>query len=760
MSDPKFEKYFKDDPELKKELERMRGTPFPPPKPTPKPDKTKKKEELKEIRFTQAPPPTEIKTLGEAEKAESYFKGASDEAKRVLDRQLKAIALQQQAIKDAEAKHQQIVSKRVGEKLTAKSQRAYKKYLDEYNEYMKKARNNESLSKENLDKINQAIKDLEEQLGIVSTFRAKKGKVVEGAKEYKVTYVEDGKSKTQTFDTLKKAENFVDEITTPKPGPIQDLMRARVIKQTDLIDGKVYYALDKPVDKLTIGQRRLLEQAGFILPLPGKSEAERYRNQIESTTNWLANQIYSDLVDKEEAEKVIKELEPIFLSTVKYGPDPTKEMIKKIDLRLAELEKKAKYKEYEGYTIAGLKPLPPEVVSARVAHIGLSATWGAAKATPFIVLGTSGGTVVSGLLAASMIATVANPKNQAMLKQYVREHPQQFVAELSGALVAGYTIAQVRSVYDKYKNEIPDTYTQQLEMQLATDVPDFPYPKGKAFPSYSWQEKQMYTDFVTKLSPEDVTKFMDYANNVYYFSESGGDFTAMSIPELLDLHPRLDTPFVIKPGAIYRPNIDRLTPKYSDIISSVKDQPGTYIVPAYLAAMSIIAEQGYISESDIDKLLKSIEVQNANMNVEELQATWTESELDDLTIPDVISIVDALPIEITTPIIEPITETTIEPVLEVPTMEIPGVEQPTEFPPEEPMRIGLPKFSEAKIRKFRIQLFRGPKSKYKVDFHYPRKDKQSVTVEARSYPEALNRAQRIRRVTQELPNMVDMRRVK
>lgn len=738
------------DSELKKRLERLRGTPIPSPKID---KKIEKREELKEIRFVQAPPPTEIKTIGEVKKAESYLKGASDEAKRTLDCQLKSIALQQQAIKDAEVSHKAIVRERSGKKLTKESQKAYKKYLDEYVEYLKNAKSNVSLSEENVEKINQAIKELEKQKQTVTKFRIKKGEVIAEPTQYKVTYTKDGKSKTETFDTIEKAKKFAESVSIPKRGPIQDLMRSRIIKQTDLVDGKIYYTLDKPVEKLTPGQRRLLEQAGFDLPLPGKTDAERYKNQVESTSSWLANLIHADLIDKKQAEKDIKELEPVYLSTIKYGPEQIGELIKKVDIKQAELEKKAKYEEYgKGYTLFGLEPLPPEVVKTRVAHLALSATVGATKSAPFIALGTVGGPVVSGLIGASMIATIANPKNQALLKQYVKEHPQQFIAELSGALALGYTVSQVKSLYNKYKHDIPDLYTQQFELQLATDVPDFPSVRTEEL--HPWFEETVYTKFLKGLSAEDAQKFLKSGEATLYFG-AGDEFgRPMSIYDLMEVHPKLDEPM-----AIYLPNVKRLVPKYADLITNVPGEKGMYVMPSVVAAMSIIAQQGYITDEDIQKLIKSIENQNLNINVEEIQIPWSDEFLETITVPDVIAIVDSIPITVTTPIIEPITSPTLEPVLDVPSVSIP--EQPQEvMPPEEPLpSFRLPK-DEKRMHQFRIQLFRGPKSKYRVDFHYPRKAKQFVTVEARSYPEALSKAQRIRRITHELPNMVDMRRVK
>lgn len=768
------------DPQLKKQIEQLRGTPFPPPKPKKIEPKIKKK--IEKLRGTPVPSPTllkiepgkpvQIKNYDDMKIVEYHLNKSLLTSKTNLDNQLKTITAQQQAIKDAKVRHDKIVNQRIGKKLTKKSKKAYEKYLDDYVKYLKKAEGNLSLSEKNVEKINKAIEDLKKQKGGLTAFTSKKDKVKFESAKYKITYKEDGKDKSKTFDTVDEAEKFAESISIPEYGPVQELMRSRIIKQTDLVDGKIYYELDKPVDKLTSGQRRLLERAGFNLPLPGKTEAKRYENQVESVTSWLADLIHADLIDKKLAEKTLKEVEPVYLSTVKYGPEPVGELIKKVDIKLAKLEEKAKYKEYEGYTLFGLKQYPPEVVKARVAHLGLSATVGAAKSAPFIALGTTGGPVISGLIAASMIATIANPENQAMLKQYVKEHPQQFVAELSGALALGYGVGQVKSLYNKYKNDIPDLYTQQLEMQLAKDTGVLPGPQPpepsthRALhpelypeePLHPWFEETVYTKFVSKLDPESALKFAKSADAVLYWGSGDEYGMPMSIYDLTELHPSLD-----KPMAIYLPNVRRLTPKYADLITKVPGEKGMYVMPSVVAAMSLIAQQGYITEEDIQNLIKSIENQNFKIDLDEITVPWSDEYLETITVPDVIAIVDSIPITVTTPIIESATDLTIDPITDFEfELDIPQIppEEPYEVPPPKEPKFGMIPKSDAKMRRFRAKLLHGPKSKYNVDFHYRRKEKQSVTVEARSYPEALSRAQRVRRITHELPNMVDMRRVR
>jgi len=90
----------------------------------------------------------------------------------------------------------------------------------------------------------------------------------------------------------------------------------------------------------------------------------------------------------------------------------------------------------------------------------------------------------------------------------------------------------------------------------------------------------------------------------------------------------------------------------------------------------------------------------------------------------------------------------------------PVPEEPTPPPPEEPTVPFLPKSKPEERRDIRLRLFSGPKEKYRVKFSYPKGQSQTLTVEARSFPEAVNRAQRSRRGNRYLPSVVDITKVR
>ena len=56
-------------------------------------------------------------------------------------------------------------------------------------------------------------------------------------------------------------------------------------------------------------------------------------------------------------------------------------------------------------------------------------------------------------------------------------------------------------------------------------------------------------------------------------------------------------------------------------------------------------------------------------------------------------------------------------------------------------------------------LFNGPIEKYRVKFTYPKGGKEVITVEAHSFPEAVNRAQMSRRPNKYPPSVCDIIKV-
>jgi len=117
------------------------------------------------------------------------------------------------------------------------------------------------------------------------------------------------------------------------------------------------------------------------------------------------------------------------------------------------------------------------------------------------------------------------------------------------------------------------------------------------------------------------------------------------------------------------------------------------------------------------------------------------------------------PIEITKQTPEQTPKQIPEQVLEQTTAPL---EEPTDTPEPLPVTMSIPlsKREQEKRREMNLSFFMGSKAVYVVTYGYPRGKGDSVTVEARSLPDAMNTAQRVKSPTRYLPNFVDIKLLK
>jgi len=211
------------------------------------------RDELKTIRFAQAPPPTYVKTAGEAEKATYYYENALDEVNRRINK----------AQNDKELLQKQLKSIMDNQsKYDPSSFIIYvnnaQKTIKEYDQYVKDLKDFKINTSNELENVQIWLKKLKKP----------SQKSVEPTKVYIVTWIENGIEKTKTFNKENEAEQFMLDLkfTPTDYGPIQQLMRSRLIKQSK-VDEKIIYSLTKPPEKYTLGQLELLKKAGFEIEI-------------------------------------------------------------------------------------------------------------------------------------------------------------------------------------------------------------------------------------------------------------------------------------------------------------------------------------------------------------------------------------------------------------------------------------------------------------------------------------------------------------
>ncbi|MFX0209079.1 MAG: hypothetical protein ACFFDT_24055 [Candidatus Hodarchaeota archaeon] len=199
--------------ELIKKLQEMRGTPITikssPPKPKIKPEIRRKREELKIIRFAQAPPPLKVKSIGEAQKAIYYYEQAINEAnRRTAQAQINKKQLQNQlqtVMRDQSKYDQSSFTIYVN-----KAQEAIKehdKYLDETNQMKQKIQKNLSSLKDYSTKIRETkVPKIVEPYPEVE--RIKEREKVRVSRQYVADQVKQTKTGKRFINTLPQVKSI------------------------------------------------------------------------------------------------------------------------------------------------------------------------------------------------------------------------------------------------------------------------------------------------------------------------------------------------------------------------------------------------------------------------------------------------------------------------------------------------------------------------------------------------------------------------
>ena len=94
-------------------------------------------------------------------------------------------------------------------------------------------------------------------------------------------------------------------------------------------------------------------------------------------------------------------------------------------------------------------------------------------------------------------------------------------------------------------------------------------------------------------------------------------------------------------------------------------------------------------------------------------------------------------------------QTQIQEITPIPTPEL--EETPPTTPP---LRLSLEE--EKKRKEINLKLFNGPRERYRVKFTYPKGGKEAITVDARSFPEAIDKAQMARKPNKYPPSITDV----
>ena len=502
-----------------------------------------------------------------------------------------------------------------------------------------------------------------------------------------------------------------------------------------------------------------------------------YSTRVSKQVQFITEFIGADIKNDKQREKAIKEFSPLYAQTVGTSEDAGEKLVREVDLKIRNYEKMADYA-----TPLGIDELTgPDrkanmnKLKARFAHMTLATDKAFIVSVPIIALGAVGGPITTGLIAAAGVASLANPANVAELDKYVQAHPQTFLASLGGALLAGVTVSEVSKAFKLHTKNMKLAERRKLETQYDKMIDDYAYleqKKGAEFPTKAIEipeafqgqikgeiiisnpvnptQEMMARVIRNSIAEYGSKEFTDFFNDPksklsFYMDSGQGIMDPMTVPEMLNKYPGLKEPWYNP--AFADPNILNK----ANIVAR-SNNPNINYSPLLAAALVQISKQGYITEEQVKELIL---INQKNLSLLKQQGIqipqdFSESKLNDLSLPDIAALIDFPTAEINAQ-----TQETIQDIIQLP--------QDTPYPPPpltpeiiEPSKItpilGLGPAEIKKRKEMNLQLFHGAKAKYRVS--YPDLKQVIGPLEARSLSDALGKAQRQRKMGKRLPRTI------
>jgi len=595
----------------------------------------------------------------------------------------------------------------------------------------------------------------------------------EGWKEYKAAV-------RKTKSEINEAENELKKYKTQTTKYKTALNANEVIEAAnDVIDksNKIIEQSNKDRKAIYESQKRLYDAVNFK-----NNRTQKFIDDLGEEFNTAALQLFDQInakvKDSKAASKAVEALAPVYAETVKVKQSIGK-LFNEIQERKRDAESRAEWDKLKGERLTASQTV------ARLEHLALASSDAFVKTLPAAVVATTG-YIGAGLVAASSVAYFVSPKNRYYTAAFIGKHPQEFYASIAGSLAAGYSVSKVRVVYNKYKAEIKSTALKNKMDKLIDDYAYLEQHKGAEYPSRAieipepeggvvvlnepmneeiWIANKFFKGVSDgRNAPQDIQSWLMQNKKIQFmYGPSTTKLTPSSTEDIVVKYPQLNDPFIHP--AFQDPTLFGK----SNLVARV---PGSNVqaVPLMSVVLNRIAQQGYITDAEIKKIIEANKLNADDIKKLGITSLWSLSDLKELNIPDAVILVGGKTIDLNE--VKEISKATqdqiqelaqleeLEPIEEPPPPTPVIVPEPTPPPPEEPEK--PPKLSLAdqqKRRELNLRLHNGPREKYRVKISFPHGQSQTLTVEARSFPEAVNKAQRSRRGNRYLPSEVDVERI-
>ena len=528
----------------------------------------------------------------------------------------------------------------------------------------------------------------------------------------------------------------------------------------------------KKVYKYKSQAQKYIKEHTTTKPKEPKTTVQR---RSEAQKGFISDLIQADIKDPKKAKKLIEEISPYYAQTVDVNPSAGEKFVKELDLKIRNYEKIADYQTPLGIEelTGSNKKQNINKLKARIAHMTLSHDRAAISAALVTALGVSGGPATVGFIASMGIASMMNPANRELLDEYVKAHPQEFMASIGGAIMAGVSVSAAKSLYKQYRVDM--SLAQQTKYdKMINDYAYLEQNKGAEFPSRALEVPERYGNQVIVSNPVDAEaqiferfvrgiqtgnegeaiqayfKSMKDAKLSMYLDVGGGKLDTVTVPDLLNKYPQLRDPY-FNP-AFNDPNILGK----SDLVAR-SNQPSVNFTPLLAAALLQVSKQGYITETQIKELIKTNQINITTLRNKgiEIPSDFTEATLKDLSLPAIAELTklkqeqiqELTPLQIQALIVD---------VTPLPLPDIP--ETPEPLKPTLPLV--LSKNDMSKRLEMDRQFYTGPIATYRVIYDYGGANKQRFTVKARSLLEATTKAQRGKQPSKKPWKMIDIEKVK
>jgi hypothetical protein len=531
------------------------------------------------------------------------------------------------------------------------------------------------------------------------------------------------------------------------------------------------------VEKIAEANKRLIE-AKFTHDYKPMTKEEYRAQQIKDTYGYLTAFVMQDIADEDKVAETVARVAPLYMDQAK-GEGEFGKWMDRIEELKRDAEARAEWRANEGKAYKDrMKPENRPTLKqlgARLEHIGLTVGQVAIYTLPIAEATALGGPLAAGIVAAGTIATFADPKTRYETALFVGEHPEEFFASIAGALATGMAVSKANQLWGKYKAHLKAADVKRLQAKFDKVVDDYTYREQKlsgspsrgkdappgslpGFPSElaekikgvdPWEE-YVFRRMVRGMSESDVSKL-----RAGVLLEMDGVLEPTFVDELISQYPELKDPFLHP--AFKDPNILGK----SDLVARATGT-GMNMTPLLTAALAIVAKQGYITDAQIKQLIKAntklLEAYKAQGI--QLTSTWTLQDLKDLSLTDAAQAVSVIPVELAdTAAMQETIQETVQVVEQVPVEVVeptPTEPTPTETGrPTPPLLKGKLTPEQAKRR----MLIGGPVERYKVKVLYEGGTSTSLTVQAKSYPEAMSKAERIGRTSRRPIIGADLERV-